>query len=65
MKNPLQITNPLTILKRRRQQAAEKRKIKEQEELIRVLKRPENGLKKRSRPAMKFAMNRTKGTGPG
>lgn len=39
----------------------EKRKIKEQEELIRVLKRPEN---ERRRPAAKFA-NKTSNTGPG
>ena len=36
----------------------ERRKIKEQEELIRVLKRPEN--EPRRRPAAKFAMNRTR-----
>lgn len=53
----LKITNPLTILKHRRQKAAEKRKIREQEELIRALKRPEN---ERRRPAAKFASNRTR-----
>lgn len=37
------------------------RKIKEQEELIRVLKQPEN---KQRRPAAKFA-NKTSHTGPG
>ena len=55
MKNPLKIINPLTILKRRRQQAAEKRKIKEQEALIEALRRPEGT---RRRPAAKFASNR-------
>jgi hypothetical protein len=44
------------------QKLKEQRKIKEQEELIRVLKQPE---KERRRPAAKFASNRTKGTGPG
>jgi hypothetical protein len=39
----------------------EQRKIKEQEELIKVLKRPE---KKQRRPAAKFA-NNTSNTGPG
>ena len=42
------------------QQLQQKRKIKEQEELIRVLKRPES---ERRRPAAKFA-NKTSGTGP-
>jgi hypothetical protein len=50
------ITNPLTILKRRRQTQAEKRKIQEQEKLIEALRRPEN--EPRRRPAMKFATNR-------
>ena len=54
MKIP-KITNPLTILKRRRQQQAEKRKIQEQEKLIETLRRPEGY---RRRPAMKFASNR-------
>lgn len=49
------ITSPLTILKRRRQAAAEKRKIQEQEALIEALRRPEGY---RKRPAMKFATNR-------
>jgi hypothetical protein len=40
------------------QQLKEKRKIKEQEELIRALKRPEN--EPRRRPAAKFAMNRVR-----
>ena len=44
------------------QKLKDKRKIKEQEKLIEALKRPEN---QRRRPAAKFAMNRTKGTGPG
>ena len=39
----------------------QKRKIKEQEELIKVLKRPEN---ERRRPAAKFA-NKTMNRGPG
>ena len=39
------------------------RKIKEQEELIKALKRPEN--EPRRKPAMKFASNRTKGIGSG
>lgn len=39
----------------------EQRKIKEQEELIRLLKQPE---KERRRPAAKFA-NKTSNTGPG
>ena len=55
--------NPLTMLKRRRQERAEKRKIQEQEKLIEALRRPEN--QPRRRPAMKFAANRTRGTGPG
>lgn len=42
------------------QELKEKRKIKEQEELIRVLRRPEDSLKKRPRPAMKFATNRVR-----
>lgn len=46
------------------QKLKEQRKIKEQEELIRVLRRPENTNKKRPRPAMKFA-NKTMNTGPG
>jgi hypothetical protein len=53
----LKITNPLTILKLRRQRQAEKRKIQEQEALIEALRRPENY---RRRPAMKFATNRTR-----
>jgi hypothetical protein len=40
------------------QELREKRKIKEQEELIRALKRPEN--EPRRRPAAKFAMNRVR-----
>ena len=44
------------------QKLREQRKIKEQEELIRALRRPEN---ERRRPAAKFASNRTRGTGPG
>lgn len=56
----LKITNPLTILKRRRQQQAEKRKIQEQEKLIETLRRPEGY---RRRPAMKFA-NKTMNRGP-
>lgn len=43
------------------QKLKEQRKIKEQEELIKALKRPENY---RRRPAMKFA-NKTSNTGPG
>lgn len=43
------------------QQLQEKRKIKQQEELIKALKRPEN---KQRRPAAKFA-NKTSNTGPG
>ena len=43
------------------QKRQEERKIKEQEELIRALKRPE---KQQRRPAAKFA-NKTLGTGPG
>jgi hypothetical protein len=39
------------------QKIREQRKIKEQEELIRALKRPENEPR---RPAAKFAMNRTR-----
>lgn len=39
------------------QHLREKRKIKEQEELIRALKRPEN---ERRRPAAKFASNRVR-----
>lgn len=55
--------NPFTMLKRRRQERAEKRKIQEQEKLIEALKRPEN--ESRRRPAMKFAANRTtKNLGP-
>lgn len=42
------------------QELKEKRKIKEQEELIRVLRRPENATKTRPRPAMKFATNRVR-----
>lgn len=42
------------------QKLREQRKIKEQEELIRVLKRPENANKTRPRPAMKFATNRVR-----
>jgi hypothetical protein len=45
------------------QELKEKRKIKEQEELIKALKRPED--QSRRRPAAKFAANRTTGTGPG
>jgi len=55
------ITNPLTILKRHRQQQAETRKIKEQEKLIEALRRPEGY---RRRPAAKFASNHTKNLGP-
>jgi hypothetical protein len=40
------------------QKLQEKRKIKEQEELIKALKRPEN--EPRRRPAAKFAMNRVR-----
>ena len=40
------------------QELKEKRKIKEQEELIRALKRPEN--EPRRGPAKKFAMNRVR-----
>lgn len=40
------------------QKLKEQRKIKQQEELIEALKRPEN---KQRRPAAKFASNRTKG----
>ena len=54
------IPNPLTMLKRRRQEQAEKRKIQEQEKLIEALRRPEDY---RRRPAMKFA-NKTKNLGP-
>lgn len=43
------------------QKLRNQRKIKEQEELIRVLKQPE---KERRRPAAKFA-NKTSNTGPG
>lgn len=43
------------------QQLQEKRKLKEQEKLIKELKRPEN---KQRRPAAKFA-NKTMNTGPG
>jgi len=50
--------NPLTMLKRRRQEQAEKRKIQEQEKLIEALRRPEN--EPRRRPAMKFASNRVR-----
>lgn len=54
--------NPLTVLKRRRQEQAEKRKIQEQEKLIEVLRRPEDY---RRKPAMKFASNRkTRNLGP-
>ena len=42
------------------QRLQEQRKIKEQEELIKVLRRPENANKKRPRPAMKFATNRVR-----
>lgn len=42
------------------QKLKDQRKIKEQEELIRVLKQPE---KERRRPAAKFASNRTRGPG--
>jgi hypothetical protein len=42
------------------QRLQEQRKIKEQEELIKVLRRPENASKKRPRPAMKFATNRVR-----
>ena len=45
------------------QEHKEQRKIKEQEELIKTLKRPENTPTRR--PAAKFASNRTIGTGPG
>lgn len=51
--------NPLTMLKRRRQEQAEKRKIQEQEKLIEVLRRSEK--EPRRRPAMKFASNRKTG----
>lgn len=44
------------------QKLKEKRKIKEQEKLIETLKRPES---ERRKPALKFASNRTKNTGPG
>lgn len=40
------------------QQLQEQRKIKEQDELIKALKRPEN--EPRRRPAMKFASNRVR-----
>ena len=40
------------------QKLKEQRKIKEQEELIRALKRPEK--EPRRRPAAKFAMNRAR-----
>lgn len=53
MKIP-KITNPLTLLQKSRQQAAEKRKIKQQEKLIEALKRPET---ERRRPAMKYSNN--------
>jgi hypothetical protein len=43
------------------QKRKDQRKIQEQEELIKALKRPENEL--RRKPAMKFASNRTKGLG--
>lgn len=43
------------------QKLQQQRKIKEQEELIKALKRPEN---ERRRPAAKFA-NKTLNTGPG
>jgi hypothetical protein len=39
------------------QKLREQRKIKEQEELIRALRRPED---QRRRPAAKFAMNRVR-----
>jgi hypothetical protein len=55
------IPNPLKILQKSRQQRSDQRKIAEQEKLIEVLKRPEGY---RRRPAMKFASNRTKNTGP-
>lgn len=44
------------------QKLKQQRKIKEQEELIRVLQRPEK--EPRRRPAAKFATNRTRNTGP-
>ena len=44
------------------QKRKEQRKIQDQEKLIEALKRPEDYRKK---PAMKFASNRTRGTGPG
>ena len=40
------------------QKLKKQRKIKEQEELIKALKRPEN--EPRRRPAAKFAMNRVR-----
>lgn len=58
MKIP-RITSLTTILKRRRQRAAEKRKIQEQEALIEALRRPVD--EPRRRPAMKYA---TKNLGP-
>ena len=44
------------------QKRKEQRKIQDQEKLIEALKRPEDYRKKL---AMKFASNRTRGTGPG
>lgn len=58
MKIP-RITSLTTILKRRKQRAAEKRKIQEQEALIEALRRTED--EPRRRPAMKYA---TKNLGP-
>ena len=55
MKKIFNLPNPLKILQKSRQQRADKRKIAEQEELIRVLKRPEN--EPRRRPAMKYSNN--------
>jgi hypothetical protein len=60
MTKTFKILNPLKILQKSRQQAAEQRKIKQQEELIQALKSEPN-----RRPAAKFASNRTRGTGPG
>jgi len=60
MTKTFKILNPLKILQKSRQQAAEQRKIKQQEELIQALKS-----EPKRRPAAKFASNRTRGTGPG
>ena len=45
------------------QKLGEQRKIKEQEKLIEALRRPEK--ETRRKPAMKFASNKTRNTGPG